>query len=63
MELETMYSDLLKSDNIHHNNHCTTFADLLVKNVLGLNKKTVNKCVSVFLHCRNWVEHLIKNLL
>ena len=30
MELETMYSDLLKSDNIYHNNHTTTFADLLV---------------------------------
>ena len=33
MELETMYSDLLKSDNIYHNNHTTTFADLLVKYV------------------------------
>ena len=32
MELEKMYSGLLKSDNIHHNNHSTTFADLLVKN-------------------------------
>ena len=39
MELETMYSDLLKSDNIHHNNHPTTFADLLVKSEAGLNKK------------------------
>ena len=48
MELETMYSDLLKSDKIHHNNHTTTFADLLVKYVPGLNKKTANKCVSVF---------------
>ena len=48
MELETMYSDLLKSDNIHHNNHTTTFADLLVKYVPGLNKKTANKRVSVF---------------
>ena len=47
MELETMYSDLLKSDNIHHNNHTTTFADLLVKYVPGLNKKTANKHVSV----------------
>ena len=46
MELETMYSDLLKSDN--HNNHSTTFAELLVKYVPGLNKKTANKCVSVF---------------
>ena len=47
MELEIMYSNLLKSDNIHHNNHTTTFADLLVKYVPGLNKKTVNKHVSV----------------
>ena len=47
MELETMYSDLLKSDNIHHNNHTTTFTDLLVKYVPGLNKKTANKHVSV----------------
>ena len=48
MELETMYSDLLKSDNIHHhNNHTTTFTDLLVKCVPGLNKKTANKHVSV----------------
>ena len=39
MELETMYSNLLKSDNIHHNNHPTTFADLLVKREAGLNKK------------------------
>ena len=46
MELETMYSDLFKSDNIHHNNH-TTIADLLVKYVPGLNKKTANKHVSV----------------
>ena len=43
-----MYSDLLKSDKIHHNNHTTTFADLLVKYVPGLNKKTANKCVSIF---------------
>ena len=49
MELEAMYSGLLKSGNIHHNNHSTIFADLLVKNVPGLNKKTANKCVSVFL--------------
>ena len=47
MEFETIYSDLLKYDNIHHNNHTTTFADLLVKYVPGLNKKTVNKHVSV----------------
>ena len=47
MELETMYSDPLKSDNIHHNNHTTTFTDLLVKYVPGLNKKTANKHVSV----------------
>ena len=47
MELETMYSDLLKSDNIHHNNHTTTFADLLVKYVPGSKKKTANNCVSV----------------
>ena len=48
MELETMYSDLLKSDNIHHNNHTITFAGLLVKYVPDLNKKTANKRVSVF---------------
>ena len=30
MELETMYSDLLKSDNIYHNKRSTTFTDLLV---------------------------------
>ena len=47
MELETMYSNLLKFDNIHHNNHTTTFADLLIKYVPGLNKKTANKHVSV----------------
>ena len=35
MELETMYSDVLKSDKIHHNKHSSTFADLLVKNVPG----------------------------
>ena len=35
MELETMHSDLLKFDNIYHNNHTTTFADLLVKYVLA----------------------------
>ena len=44
MELETIYSDLLKSDNIHHNNHAATFTDLLVP---SLNKKTANKHVSV----------------
>ena len=43
MEHETMYSHLLKYDNIHHNNHPATFADLLVKYVPGLNKKTANK--------------------
>ena len=48
MELEIMYSDLFKSGNVHHNNHTSTFADLLVKYVPGLNKKTANKCVSVF---------------
>ena len=47
MEFETMYSNLLKSDNIHCNNHTTTFTDLLVKYVPGLNKKTANKHVSV----------------
>ena len=47
MELETVYSDLLKSDNIPHKNHTTTFTDLLVKYVPGLNKKTANKHVSV----------------
>ena len=47
MELETMYSNLLKSDNIHHNNHTTTLTDLLVKYVPSLNKKTANKHVSV----------------
>ena len=47
MELETVYSDLLKSDNIHHKNHTTTFTDLLVKYVSGLNKKTANNHVSV----------------
>ena len=31
MELETMYSDLLKFDNIHYNNHATTFTNSLVK--------------------------------
>ena len=30
MELETMYSDVLISDNTYHNNHSTTFTDLLV---------------------------------
>ena len=48
MELETMYSDLFTSGNIHHNDHNTTFADLLVKYVPGLNQKTENKRVSVF---------------
>ena len=48
MELEAMYSNLLKFDNIHHNNHTTTFTDLLVKCVLGLNKKVASKLVSLF---------------
>ena len=43
-----MYFDLLKSENIYYNKHSTTFADLLVKNVPGLNKKTANKRVSIF---------------
>ena len=47
MEFETIYSDLLKSDNIHHNNHTTTFPDLVVKHVPGLNKKTKQQ-ISVF---------------
>ena len=37
MELEAMYSDPLKSDNIHHNNRTTTFVDSLVKYLPGLN--------------------------
>ena len=48
MELEIMYSDLFKSANIYHNNHTSTFANLLVKYVPGLNKKTANKRVNVF---------------
>ena len=48
VELETIYYDLLKSDHIHHNNHTITFADLQVKYVPGLNKKTANKRVIVF---------------
>ena len=48
MVFETRYSDLVTSDNVHHNNHITTFADLLVKYVPGLDKKTANKRVSVF---------------
>ena len=47
IEFSTMYSDLLKSDNIHHINHTTTF-DLLVKCVPGLSKKTANKRVNIF---------------
>ena len=47
MELGTVYSDLLKSDNIHQKNHTTTFTDLLVKYVCRFNKKTANKHVSV----------------
>ena len=49
MELETMYSDLLKFDNTHYNYNATTIADLLVKNISSLNKKTANKRVNVFL--------------
>ena len=66
MVLETMYSDRLKSDCIYHNNHSTTLADLLVKYVSGLNKKTGHKSARVFfflIHCHNWIEHLITNLL
>ena len=48
MEFETMYSNLLKSDHIHHNKHTTTFNYLLVKYVAGLNNKTANKRVSIF---------------
>ena len=48
MELETMYSDLLKFDSIHHNSHTTIFADLLVNYVPVLDKKTANERVSVF---------------
>ena len=29
MELKTMYPDLLKSDNIHLNNHTTNFSELM----------------------------------
>ena len=47
MELETMHFDLFKYDNIHHKNRTTTFADLLIKYVPDLNKKTANKQVSV----------------
>ena len=47
-ELEIMYSNLLKSDNIHHNNCTTSFADLVVKDVPDLNKKTANNRVSTF---------------
>ena len=43
-----MYSNLLKSGNIYHNNHTTTFADLLLKYVPGLNKKVASKRVSLF---------------
>ena len=42
-----MYSDLLKSYNIH-SNHSTTFSNLLVKYARDLNKKTANKCVRLF---------------
>ena len=63
MELETMYSDLLKSDNIHHNNHPTTFADLLVKSEAGLNKKKQISVLAYFLALCNWLEHVIRNLL
>ena len=64
MELKRMYSNFSKSENIHHNNHSATCADLPVKIVPGLNKKKPeNKRVRVFLNCRNWVEHVIRNLL
>ena len=33
MELEITYYALFKSEKIHHKNHITTFADLLVKYV------------------------------
>ena len=49
MQLETIYCSLLKSDNIHHNNHSTTFTNLVIKNVLVLNKKTANQHVHIFL--------------
>ena len=60
MELETMYSDLLKSDKIHHNNHTATFSNLLAKYVPVLNKKTaVKKYVSAFLALLQlgWTRH------
>ena len=63
MELETMYSNLLKSDNIHHNNHPTTFADLLVKREAGLNKKKQISVLAYYLALCNWLEHVIRNLL
>ena len=47
MELETMYSDLLKSNKIHHN-QATTFVDLLLKYVPCLNRKIANKRFSIF---------------
>ena len=48
IELETTYYNVLKSDSIRHNNQTATFADLLVKCVPCLNKKTANKGISVF---------------
>ena len=62
MEFKTLYSDLFKSDNIHPNNHTTTFAYLLLKIVPDLNKKTANKHVGVFGHCYYWVKHVTRNL-
>ena len=47
-ELEIMYSNLLKSDDIHHNNCTTSFADLVVKYVPDLNKKIASNRVSTF---------------
>ena len=47
MELETMYSDLLKSNKIHQN-QATTFVDLLLKYVPCLNRKIANKRFSIF---------------
>ena len=49
MELEIMYYALFKSEKIHYKNHITTFADLLVKYVPSLSKKTANKHV--------WTRH------
>ena len=45
MDLEIMYYALFKFEKIHHKNHITTFADLLVNYVPSLSKKTANKHV------------------